>query len=185
MIVGYSRISDKTQKNHTQVDQLKKFGCDKIVEEIITGVAPVKELNKLIEELSEGDTLVVTRADRIARRTSQILTIAERLKEKDVNLVILDLGIDSRTPTGKMVLTIMGAVSEWEREQIKVRQKQGIKSARERGVHLGRKGEFSKDGLALALEMYDKGDKTVAEICAATKVSKATLYRKLKERKSS
>jgi DNA invertase Pin-like site-specific DNA recombinase len=185
MIVGYARISDKSQKNHTQIDQLEKFGCDRIVEETITGVASDKELNKLIEELSEGDTLVVTRADRIARRTSQTLSIAERLKERDVNLVILDLGIDTRTPSGKMVLTIMGAVSEWDREQIKIKQKQGIASARQRGIHLGRKGEFTKSGLELAIEMYDQGEKTVSEICAATNVSKATLYRKLKERKIS
>jgi DNA invertase Pin-like site-specific DNA recombinase len=184
MIVGYARISDKSQKNHSQIDQLKKYGCNKIIEETITGIAADKKLNKLIEELEEGDTLVVTRADRIARRTSQILAISERLKEKNVNLVILDLGIDTRTPSGKMVLTIMGAISEWEREQIKIKQRKGIESAKKRGVHLGRKGNFTKAGLELALEMYEKGEKTVAEICASTNVSKATLYRKLKERKS-
>jgi DNA invertase Pin-like site-specific DNA recombinase len=184
MIVGYARISDQTQQIHSQIDQLKKYGCERIVEEVITGVSPNKKLNSLIEELAEGDTLVVTRADRIARRTSQILSIAERLKEKKVNLVILDLGIDTRTPSGKMILTIMAALSEWEREQLKIKQKRGIEAARKRGVHLGRKGNFTKSGLELALELYEKGEKTVAEICASTNVSKATLYRKLKERKS-
>ena len=180
-IVGYARISDKSQNNHTQIDQLKKYGCNKIIEETITGISPVKKLNKIVEELSEGDTLVVTRADRLARRTSQILSIAESLKERNISLVVMDLGIDTRTPTGKMFLTIMSAVAEWEREEIKNKQRKGIESARARGVHLGRRGNFTKTGLEAAIEMYNNGDMTVKEITEITNVSRATLYRRLKE----
>lgn len=185
MIVGYARISDKSQQIRSQVDQLKAFGCEKVVKETITGIAEDKELNKLVDQLEEGSTLVATRADRLARSAIQVLLLADKLEKKGVNLVVLDFGVDTRTPAGKLILGIMSQLGQWERESLKEKQRRGIEAARKRGVHLGRRGEFSKDGLALALEMYEKGEKTVAEICAATKVSKATLYRKLKERKSS
>lgn len=184
MIIGYARISDKTQKIDSQIDALKKEGCERIVEETITGISTKKtKLNHLLEELQKGDTLVVARADRLARRTVQILEVSETLNNKGVNLVILDLGVDTRTPAGKMVLTIMASVAEWEREQLKEKQRRGIESARKRGTHLGRPGKYTQAGLEEALRVFESGEKTVDEITEIYNVSRATLYRKRKEKK--
>ena len=184
MIIGYARISDKTQKIDSQVDALKKADCERIVEETITGISTKKtKLNHLLEELQKGDTLIVARADRLARRTVQILEVSETLNNKGVNLVILDLGVDTRTPAGKMVLTIMASVAEWEREQLKEKQRRGIDSARKRGVHLGRPGRYTQAALEEALRVFESGEKTVDEITEIYNVSRATLYRKRKEKK--
>lgn len=182
MIVGYARISDKSQNIRSQVDQLKKYGCEKILEETITGIAEDKALNKLVEELQDGDTLVAVRTDRIARSAIQVLLLANQLEKMGVNMVLLDLGVDTRTPAGKLILGVMASLGQWERENLKEKQKKGIEAARKRGIHLGRPGKFTKSGLDIAIDMYLEGNKTVAEICAATQVSKATLYRRLKER---
>ncbi|KON67378.1 hypothetical protein AKG34_21400 [Peribacillus butanolivorans] len=182
MIVGYARISDKSQNIGSQVDQLKKFGCEKIIQETITGIAEDKELNKLVDELKEGDTLVATRTDRISRSAIQFLMLANKLEEKSVFLVLTELGVDARTPAGKMILGIMASLGQWERESLKEKQKRGIEAARKRGIHLGRPKKFTNSGLETAIEMYEKKEKTISEICAATQVSRATLYRKLKER---
>jgi DNA invertase Pin-like site-specific DNA recombinase len=184
MLVGYARISDKTQKVDSQVDVLEKAGCERIVEETITGISTKKtKLYHLLKELQEGDTLVVTRADRLARRTVQILEVSETLNNKGVNLVILDLGIDTRTPAGKMVLTIMASVAEWERDQLKEKQRRGIEAARKRGVHLGREKNYNDESMEEALQAHKEGKKTVAEICRIYNVSRATLYRRINERK--
>ncbi|MGF9893506.1 recombinase family protein [Priestia megaterium] len=184
MLVGYARISDKTQKIDSQVDTLKKAGCEQIVEEIITGISTKKtKLYHLLEELQEGDTLMVARADRLARRTVQILEVSETLNNKGVNLVILDLGVDTRTPAGKMVLTIMASVSEWEREQLREKQRRGIEAARKRGKQLGRKKKHNDESMEAAIAAHQEGKKTVDEICRIYNVSRATLYRRVNERK--
>jgi len=185
MIVGYARISDKTQKVDSQIDILKKAGCERIVEETITGISTKKtQLNHLLEELQEGDTLIVARADRLARRAIQVLEVCETLNKKEVNLVILDLGVDTRTPSGKMVLSIMASVAEWERDQLREKQRRGIEAARKRGKHLGRKKKHNDESMEAAIAAHQEGTKTVDEICRIYNVSRATLYRRINERKS-
>lgn len=181
MIYGYARISDKSQQIHAQVEELEAYGCDEIVQEVITGISEEKELNNLVETLQENDTIVCTRVDRLGRNTLQLLQLLKELEERKINLVVLNLGMDTRTPIGQAVLAILSAFSQMEREINKEKQKKGIESARKRGVHLGRKGKFTKEGLELALKMYHSKHYTVAEIEAATQVSRATLYRALKK----
>ena len=180
--IGYARISDRSQKLDSQIDQLKAYGCDEIIEETVTGVSWEKNLHKEIKKMEPGTAIVVVRADRIARNAKMLLSVAEELEERGIDLVVLDLNIDTRTPTGKMVLTIMAAVSQWERDQLKIKQKNGIKSALERGVTFGPEPSYEKEGLEMAMEMYDSGNYTVAHITKVTKVPRATLYRKLKQR---
>ena len=155
MKIGYARISDKSQKDDLQIDMLEKFGCDKIVTEVISGEEKDKKINEVVNEMSAGDVLVVPRTDRLGRNTRQILELAELLKEKLAELVILDLNIDTRTPGGEMVLTIMASVAQYERRILKIKQKQGIDSARKRGVHLGRKANYTKEALFEAIERYE------------------------------
>lgn len=179
-VVGYARISDKTQEIGTQIEQLQKEGCDRIVQEVISGVKKDKELNRLVKELDEGDVLLATRVDRLGRSAIQILTLAEQLKEKGVHLKILDLGIDTRTLAGQLVLGVMSQIAEFEREQNKIKQTHGIALARSKGKHLGRKAKWSKAAMENALDEYAKSEKTVNEISDIYGISRSTIYHYLR-----
>lgn len=181
MIYGYSRISDSSQNIESQVDVLNRYGCDEILEETVSGVKEDKELNNLIAKMTAGDTLVVARVDRLGRSTRQILMLAEELKEKDAELVILDLGIDTRTPGGKMVLTIMASVAEYERSILKQKQQQGIATARKMGKNLGRKAQWSKQGMQEAIVLYENNEKTISDIERIYRIPRSSFYRELKK----
>ena len=179
MIYGYARVSSTDQNLDTQIEQLQTYGVDKIMSEKITGVAENKLLDSLIEELKSGDTIVSTRMDRLGRSTVKLLQLVEELSERDIYLVILNLGIDTRTPTGKFFLTVMAGFSELERTMIKEKQRAGIDLAKKKGKYRGRLKKYTDrhNGMNHAIELYKEDSKTVREICEITKVSKATLYR--------
>jgi DNA invertase Pin-like site-specific DNA recombinase len=184
MIYGYARVSAQDQNLDTQIEQLLKYGVDKIVKEKISGVSQEKiELDDLLSRLINGDTLVVTRMDRLGRNTIQLLQFVEHLREKGVHFAVLNLGIDTRTPTGKFFLTVMSAFSELDREMIKEKQIAGIKLAKQKGVYRGRVKKYTEQhaGMNHAIELRQQTKKTMKEICAITGVSQAALYRKLKE----
>ncbi|MGM1371881.1 recombinase family protein [Bacillus cereus group sp. BceL291] len=186
MIYGYARVSAQDQNLDTQIEQLLKYGVDKIVKEKISGVSQEKiELDDLLSQLIKGDTLVVTRMDRLGRNTIQLLQFVEHLREKGVHFAVLNLGIDTRTPTGKFFLTVMSAFSELDREMIKEKQIAGIKLAKQKGVYRGRIKKYTEQhaGMNHAIELRQKTKKTMKEICAITGVSQAALYRKLGELK--
>ena len=176
MIVGYARISDKSQEIGTQIVQLEQEGCTKIVQEVVSGVAEDKKLNELVEELKEDDMLVATRVDRLGRSAIQILSLAEILKEKKVHLKILDLGIDTRTLAGQLVLGVMSQIAEFERLQNKEKQKRGIELAKKAGKHLGKPKDWTKKGLESALKDYIEGKKSVNEISDIYNIPRSTLY---------
>lgn len=140
-------------------------------------------MDELLSKIATGDTLVVTRMDRLGRNTVQLLQLVEQLRERNIHLVILNLGIDTRTPTGKFFLTVMAAFSELDREMIKEKQRSGIKLAKQKGKYRGRVKKYTDKhpGMNHAIELRNTTDKTVKEICAITKVSQAAFYRKLKE----
>ncbi|WHS78573.1 recombinase family protein [Bacillus cereus] len=184
MIYGYARVSAQDQNLDTQIEQLLKYGIDKIVKEKISGVSQEKiELDHLLSQLIQGDTLVVTRMDRLGRNTIQLLQFVEHLRKKGVHFAVLNLGIDTRTPTGKFFLTVMSAFSELDREMIKEKQIAGIKLAKQKGVYRGRVKKYTEQhaGMNHAIELRQQTQKTIKEICAITGVSQAALYRKLKE----
>lgn len=181
LIYGYARVSSTDQNLDTQLEQLNAYGVDEVVSEKITGVAENKQLDQLIKKLQPLDTLVATRMDRLGRSAVQLLQLVEELSKKNIHLVILNLGIDTRTPTGKFFLTVMAAFSELERTMIKEKQRAGIDLAKRKGKYKGRTKKYTKKhaGMIHALELYIEGKKTVKEICEITKVSKATLYREI------
>ncbi|MFS1519702.1 recombinase family protein [Bacillus sp. SCS-151] len=184
MIYGYARVSTQDQNLDSQVAELTKFGVDEITQEKISGVSKQKEqLEDLLGRLSTGDTLVITRMDRLGRNTVQLLQLVEQLRERNVDFVILNLGIDTRTPTGKFFLTVMAAFSELDREMIKEKQRAGIKIAKEKGKYRGRIKKYTDKhpGMIHAIELRNTTDKTVKEICEITGVSEASFYRRLKE----
>lgn len=184
MIYGYARVSSKDQNLDTQLEQLQNFGVNEIVSEKISGVVARKtKLDDLLVNLEENDTLVVTRMDRLGRNTVQLLQLVEELQEKRIDLVILNLGIDTRTPTGKFFLTIMAGFSELDRTLIKDKQRAGIALAKKKGLYKGRPRRYNKshDGVQHALELRKTTNKTVKEISKITGISQATLYRRFKE----
>jgi len=184
MVYGYARVSAQDQNLDTQIEQLMKYGVDEIIKEKISGVTKQRpELDTILSKLIIGDTLVVTRMDRLGRNTIQLLQLVEQLREKDVHFAILNLGIDTRTPTGKFFLTVMAAFSELDREMIKEKQHAGIKLAKQKGVYRGRVKKYTDKhpGMNHAIELRKHTNKTIKEICQITGVSQAALYRRLKE----
>ena len=133
MIFGYARVSSFDQNLDSQIEQLRNAKVDQIVHEKISGVLEQKgKLDQLLNQLIKGDTLVVTRMDRLGRNTKQLLELTEELEKRGIHLVILNLGIDTRTPSGKFILTVMSAFSELDRTMIKENNKQELQLLKEK-----------------------------------------------------
>jgi DNA invertase Pin-like site-specific DNA recombinase len=143
MLIGYARTSTLDQKAsiEAQVRDLTAIGCEKVFTEQVSSVdvANREQLALALEFIREGDALVVTKLDRLARSVAHLYTIMETLKGKGADLRILNMGIDTSTPTGKLMLTVLGGIAEFEREIMLERQREGIEKARREGKYKGRK----------------------------------------------
>jgi DNA invertase Pin-like site-specific DNA recombinase len=190
-VYGYARVSSKGQDLTAQIKALNEHGVDQLFQEKFSGkTAEDREVfQELIEKAGAGDTIVVTKLDRFARSTKDALNIIDELQNKGVSLVVLNMGgdkLDTSTPMGKLMVTMLSGIAEFELSLIKERQKEGIALAKERGVYKGRPKKYTEKnkGLKHALELFNNRDEnglTVKEICEITKISKATLYREAKE----
>jgi DNA invertase Pin-like site-specific DNA recombinase len=141
MLVGYARTSTVDQEAglEAQLRELKGLGCKKVFQEQTSSVGERKALEEALEFTREGDTLVVTKLDRLARSVTHLGEIVERLGQKKVALRILDLGIDTSSATGELVLNVMGAIAQFERKMMLERQREGIAKAKAEGRYKGRK----------------------------------------------
>ncbi|MFC0274995.1 recombinase family protein [Metabacillus herbersteinensis] len=152
----------KDQKLATQLNHLKKYEVDKIISEKITGISIQKpKLDKLLEKLQDGDTLVITRMDRLGRSTMQLLTLVDELRLRNIHLVLLSPNIDTRDEIwGKLFLTIMSAVAEMERSLIKEKQRNGVAIAKSQGKYKGRVKKYHSkhSGMNHALDLYRSGN---------------------------
>jgi DNA invertase Pin-like site-specific DNA recombinase len=136
-LVGYARVSSLGQRLDVQVAKLQH--CDKLFQEQTSGSADTRpRLVACLEYVREGDTLVVTRLDRLARSTWHLCQIAELLVRKQVALQVLDQSIDTSDATGRLLFHMLGAIAQFETELRAERQREGIQNAQERGVHFGR-----------------------------------------------
>ncbi|EPU3918426.1 recombinase family protein [Aeromonas hydrophila] len=137
-LVGYARVSTGGQSLEVQLRALAE--CNKVFQEKVSGASDDRpQLTLLLDYVKEGDVVMVTKLDRLARHTRHLLEISEFLQHKQVALRILNLGIDTSTPTGKLMLTMIGAIATFERELMLERQAEGIELAKRRGVYKGRK----------------------------------------------
>jgi len=137
-LVGYARVSTVGQSLDAQLQALTE--CSKIFQEKVSGAKDDRpQLSLLLDFVREGDVVMVTKLDRLARNTRHLLEISEYLHNKRVALRIVNLGIDTSTPTGKLMLTMIGAIATFERELMLERQAEGIELAKRRGVYKGRK----------------------------------------------
>ena len=177
MIVGYARTSTAEQKFGLmdQLDKLHEMGCEKIFQEQISSASKRTELDKVIDFVREGDVLVVTKLDRLARSVSHLWSIVDRLSSKGVSLKILNIALDTETATGKLMLSLLGAVAEFEREIMLERQKDGIAKALQSGRRFGRKP--SARNLSSEIQRLKQSGMGVAKIAEALKISRASVYR--------
>ncbi len=141
MIIGYARTSTTEQVAGLEAQEcdLRQAGADRLFSEQTSSIGERKELEAALDFAREGDTLVVTKLDRLARSVAHLVEIVERLNAKKVGLRILAMGMDTSTATGKLMLQIVGAVAEFERSMMLERQREGIAKAKAEGRYKGRK----------------------------------------------
>jgi DNA invertase Pin-like site-specific DNA recombinase len=179
-VVGYARVSSHGQDLAVQLERLEGAGCERIFKEKRTGVDTGRpELKRCLEYLREGDALLVTKIDRLARSTSDLYRIISELAEKGVGFrVVDDPTIDTTSRTGKLVMGILALIAEFENDIRRERQMDGIAKAKERGVRFGRKLELTPERVSEIRALRNAGE-TVPAIMAQTGFSKATVYRAL------
>jgi DNA invertase Pin-like site-specific DNA recombinase len=178
--VGYARVSSTGQDLAVQLERLEGAGCEKVFKEKRSGVdAGRPELKRCLEYLREGDTLLVTKIDRLARSTSDLYRIVSLLAEKGVAFKVTDdPTIDTTSRTGKLVMGILALIAEFENDIRRERQMDGIKKARERGIRFGRKPLLIPVTIQQVKKLRKAG-KTVPEIMHQMDLSKASVYRAL------
>lgn len=180
-VFGYARVSTEQQNLDRQIDMLQKYGVDYLYNEKMTGTKRNRpELEKLLERLTEGDTVVVESLSRLGRSTKDLIWLMETFNDKGVNLVSLKESIDTTTSTGKLLFTLMSALAQFERDVLADRTREGLAAARARGRKGGRR-PIDKDAVRRAVKLYKTKQYTVSEITELTGVCKTTLYKNLHE----
>ena len=177
MRIGYARVSTLNQNLGGQVEQLKGAGCERIKQETISGKDTDRpELQGLLNHvLGAGDTLVVCKLDRLARSTGDLLRIAQQLEEMEVGLEVLNINLDTNTPTGKLMLTMLGAIGQFERELMLERQAEGIARAKEAGKYKGGRA-IDTEKLKHANRLVESGV-SVKDAVKAAGISRAAFYK--------
>jgi DNA invertase Pin-like site-specific DNA recombinase len=180
--VGYARVSTHSQKEDSQVDELKAAGCEKVFVDKASGkLAKRPNLDACLEYLRSGDVLVITRLSRDMRSLKHMIELAHVLQERGIGLVVLKQQIDTATPTGRLMFHMLAAIDEFQRELIVEGTHESLAAARARGRVGGRKPKLSQAQQKLASELYDSKKHTIAEIAAMLNVGRSTLYRALEE----
>lgn len=179
MLIGYARTSTLDQKAgfEAQLEQLEAEGCDKVFREQVSSVDVVarEQLTLALEFVREGDTLVVTKLDRLARSVAHLLTILKELEGKGASLKIVNMGIDTSTPTGKLMLTVLGGIAEFERGIMLERQREGIAKAKVEGKYKGRKP--TARAKADQVNQLRSQGVAVTEIAQRLGIGRASVYR--------
>lgn len=181
MLLGYARVSTDDQDLTNQRAELNADGCTKLFCEKITGARRDRpELERMLDHLRPGDVVTVTRLDRLARSTRDLLDIAERIQEAGAGLRSLaEPWADTTTPAGRMVLTVFAGIAEFERALIIDRTRNGREAAKARGVKFGPRPTLSAAQIEHARELIELKGYTVKEAALLLGVHRSTLYRAL------
>jgi DNA invertase Pin-like site-specific DNA recombinase len=177
-LFGYARVSTRDQDLAAQDAELRAAGCAKVFKEKVSGAKTDRaELAKAIRQLEPGDVLVVTRLDRLARSTRDLLNVLDDLAKRGAGFRSLkDTWADTTTPHGKLMLTVLGGLAEFERELIRARTGEGRRRAQERGVRFGRPHKLTAHQRDEALQRFAQGE-SQADIARLLNVSPATMSR--------
>ena len=184
--IAYVRVSTVEQNEQRQIDALEKYNIDKwFTEKVSAKDMERPELKKLLDYVREGDTVYVHDFSRLARSTKDLLTIVETLNKKGVHLVSNKENVDTSTPQGKLMLTMISAIYQFERENMLERQREGIAVAKREGVYKGRKPiQITDDTFKAEYERYMNREISKCELAKRLKVSRPTLDKMIKEKQS-
>lgn len=183
MIIGYARVSTQDQNLDLQTDELTRLGCQKIYQEKVSSGKERPQLMKMIENLREGDSVMVWKLDRLARSLKELINLVETFRVKKVNFTSIKDSIDTSTVQGRLLLNIFGSLAEFERDTIRERTKAGLSAAKARGRMGGKKKGLSPEAMKkaeTAVMLYNQ-KKSAIEIAGIIGVGRATVYRYLEE----
>jgi DNA invertase Pin-like site-specific DNA recombinase len=180
-LIGYARVSTLDQNPALQTDALHQAACSRIFTDTASGSLDERpELDRLLDHLRVGDTVVVWRLDRLGRNLRHLLAVVGDLEARDVGFRSLTEGIDTSTPGGRLVFHIFASLAQFERELIRERTMAGLAAARARGRKGGRPRKLTPEKLQVAKAMYESREHTVGAIAATIGVSRASVYRYLR-----
>ena len=186
-LFGYARVSTVDQNLDTQLNALHKIGCEQIFQDKITGLSTNRPaLDDLLAQLRPGDTVVVARFFRLGRSRDHLISLISHFAKEGVQFRALDLGVDSMTPAGKLVLQIFAALAEYDRESILEKTRAGQLLAAAKGKHIGRPKGLNAEKFAKVKKAVERG-LSVAETVSLTGISMSSVkrYRKQIERAAS
>ena len=179
MLIGYARTSTTEQEAglEAQLRDLRDYGCEELFAEQVSSVQKRGELERAIKFVRKGDKLVVTKLDRLARSIPDLVRIIQQLEEKGATLTILAMNLDTSSPTGKLLINLVGSIAQFEREIMLERQREGIRKAQAVGKYKGRAATArAKADEVLALRSAGKG---ASEIADQLGIGRASVYRLL------
>lgn len=181
---GYARVSTNDQNLDRQLEALEKAGCEIIYQEKMTGKHDKRpELQRMLSELIEGDVVVVKELTRVSRSTTDMLNLVKEITEKGCGIKSLNEGwLDTTSPMGTFLLTIFAGLSQFENELRSQRCSEGRVIAQKKGIRFGRP-KTENPQLKFAIDLYNKREMSIRQICSATGVAQATLCRRIQELK--
>lgn len=179
-VIGYARVSTTDQRLEVQLEALTAAGAERIYQEKASGADGARvELAAMLDYIREGDIVIATKLDRLARSTKHLLEMVDLFSAKGVTLRILNIDLDTGTPTGKLMLTMLGAIATFEREMMLERQADGIARAKEEGKYKGRK-PTAQAKADQVLELLAQGE-TKEAVAARLQIGVASVYRIVKQ----
>jgi DNA invertase Pin-like site-specific DNA recombinase len=184
MQIGYARSSTVDQEAgfQAQIKSLKAAGCDKVFSEKVSSVAQREKLEAALDYVRDGDTLVVTKLDRLARSVAHLVAIGEQLEAKGVALKVLEQAIDTSTSSGRLMFNMLGAIAQFERELMLERQREGIAKAKAEGKYKGR-APTARAKAPQVLRLHGEGIGPT-EIAKRIGIGRASVYRILETNRS-
>ena len=184
MIYGYARVSTAQQDYATQIDDLKRAGATKIYKDKYTGTTANRpEFDKLMDKLQNGDTLIITKLDRLARNTQDALSIVKQMNDEGVILRVLNIGTIDNSPSGRLIFTVFSAFAEFERDLIVSRTQEGKAWAKANNpnFHDGMPRKYDQEQINFAWKLHTQDHMSYSEISKKLGISKATIYRRFRE----
>ena len=179
MLFGYARVSTADQNPDHQIDALERAGVareDIYIDHASGAKASRPELDNVLRLLRDGDTLKITRLDRLGRSVLHLVTLGAELRERGVGLHVIEQGIDTSTAEGRAMFGMLSVLAELQRELIVANTRDGLAAARARGRNGGRRPKLDAEQVALAQQLYDAGEKTVQQIADLFGVPRTTVY---------